>query len=210
MKKVRSLILDLGGVLTLPQRLDKARELRDLLGAECPLETFLEAYFAPRLEYDRGTIDGRAYWQAVASKLGAAEPGPRADELVRVDLESWFNMRGRMLRFLEEAKGRIRSLVLLSNLHEDAARFIRSASSGAWPSLFDELVFSCDHRLVKPEAGIYSIAVEAARAAADECLFIDDSQANVEGARSAGLQSFRFVDEDDCLGRIERDFELSA
>jgi putative hydrolase of the HAD superfamily len=210
MKKVRSLILDLGGVLTMPHRLDKARELRDLVGADCPLEDFLEAYFAHRAEYDRGTLDRRAYWKAVASRLGAAEPGPRTDELVRVDIESWFSMRGRMLRFLGEAKGRVRSLILLSNIHEDGARFIRSAPSGAWSSLFDELVLSCDHRLVKPEAGIYAIAVEAARAAADECLFVDDSQANVEGARRAGLEAFRFVDEDDFFGRLVRDYELSA
>jgi FMN phosphatase YigB (HAD superfamily) len=145
----------------------------------------------------------------VAVELGAAEPGPAIVELDRVDLESWFNMRDRMLRYLGEAKGSVRSLTLLSNIHEGGARYIRSGPGRVWASLFDELVLSCEHRLVKPEAGIYEIAARSAGVPADECLFVDDSQANVEGARRAGLESFRFLDEDDFFERLGRDYELS-
>jgi putative hydrolase of the HAD superfamily len=209
MKTIRSVILDMGGVLTEPQRADKARELQSLVGADCAFETFMGAYFRHRTEYDRGAADRFAYWRAVAAELGASDPGPRVEELTRVDLESWFNMRGRMLAFLREASGRVRSLVLLSNIHDDGARYLRSGPGRAWASSFDELVLSCEHRLVKPDPAIYGIARGAAGIPAGECLFVDDSQANVEAALRAGLESFRFVDEDDFIERLGRDYALS-
>jgi putative hydrolase of the HAD superfamily len=210
MKTVRSLIFDMGGVLTQPHRRDKARELQRLVGADGSLEAFIEAYFEPRTAYDGGKLDRLGYWRAVAAALGAADPEPRIDELLRVDLESWFNMRARMLAFLREAKGRVRSLVLLSNIHEDGARYVRSGPGSAWSSLFDALVLSCERALVKPEAAIYGLAVRAAGTDAGECLFVDDSQANVDGAIRAGLESFRFVDEDDFFARLGRDYALST
>jgi putative hydrolase of the HAD superfamily len=209
MKTIRSLILDMGGVLTEPQRPDKARQLHSLLGADCAFEDFMGAYFAKRAEYDRGVADRLAYWRAVASELGASDPGPRVDELTRVDLESWFNMRGAMLAFLRDASDRVRSLVLLSNIHDDGARYLRSGPGRAWASSFDALVLSCDHRLVKPDPAIYGIAVGAAGVPAGECLFVDDSQANVEAALRAGMESFRFVDEEDFIERMARDYALS-
>jgi|WetSurMetagenome_2_1015567.scaffolds.fasta_scaffold234662_2 putative hydrolase of the HAD superfamily len=209
MKTIRSLILDMGGVLTEPQRPDKARELHSLIGADCSFEAFTEAYFGKRAEYDRGAADRLAYWRAVASELGASDPEPRVDELTRVDLESWFNMRGAMLAFLREASGSVRSLVLLSNIHDDGARYLRAGPGRAWASTFDALVLSCDHLLVKPDPAIYGIAVGAAGVPAGECLFVDDSQANVEAALRSGLESFRFVDEDDFIERMGRDYALS-
>jgi len=208
-KTIRGLILDMGGVLTLPQREDKVRELMGVMGQGGGPEPFLAAYYEKRREYDRGDLDRRAYWTGVAEALGAPPPGPAIDELARVDLESWFNMRPRMIELVRALRARSRALVLLSNIHHDGARYVRSGEGRAWSSAFDELVLSCEHRLAKPEAEIYGIAVRAANASAGECLFVDDSEANVEGARRAGLESFRFVDEADFEERLERDYALA-
>jgi 2-haloacid dehalogenase len=72
------------------------------------------------------------------------------------------------------------------------------------------MVLSCERALVKPEAAIYELAARVAGTDAGECLFVDDSQANVEGAMRAGLESFRFVDEDDFFARLGRDYALST
>ena len=68
--------------------------------------------------------------------------------------------------------------------------------------LFDEVVCSADVGLAKPEARIYALAAERIGLPADECVFIDDLDANVAGARHAGMSAIQFlVDRGDDLER---------
>jgi putative hydrolase of the HAD superfamily len=202
-------MLDMGGVLTEDQREDKVALMLGLLGPGFTREAFFEAYWKHRLDYDRGRSDAAAYWRRIAADLGARFPDSALGELVRADLESWFNMRPSMIAFLGGVRGRVKRLVLLSNIHADGARYIREGEGRAWASGFDELVLSCEHGLLKPERGIYEIALGAAGSPPAEALFVDDMPVNVEGARAAGLSSFRFVDEGDFAATLARDYELS-
>jgi len=208
---IRSVILDMGGVLTLPQREDEVRKLMDAIGCGREIADFRAAYGARRFEYDRGDFGYAEYWSGVAGSLGLASPSEPALELLRrLDIESWLSyMNERMLEELADIRSRCRSLVLLSNIHADGARYVRSGPGRAWSSSFDELVLSCELRLAKPEAAIYEAAVEAAAVPAAECLFVDDNEGNVEGAKRAGLQAFRFTDAEDFARRLVRDYELA-
>lgn len=59
-------------------------------------------------------------------------------------------------------------------------------------SLFDEVVFSCEVGLIKPDQEIYKIMIEKLGVKAGECLFIDDSQENIEAAKKLGMQTIQF------------------
>jgi putative hydrolase of the HAD superfamily len=219
MKKIRMLALDFGGVITFPQRKDKAEEMRQMLEAARgpglpPLDprTFTVAYYGHRPLYDRGVCGAEDYWEAVGRELGASIPPELARKLVEIDLDSWFSIRPAMIDFLGGVEGKIEALVLLSNIHEDGAR--RLLATCPWVRSFDALVFSYEHRLMKPERDIYTLALDlAGRAAATsftpgDCLFVDDSQTNVEGALGAGMDSFRFVDEADFAARMDSEYSL--
>lgn len=208
MKRISCLMLDMGGVLTQEHRLEKVDEMTARLGLSCPRERFLEAYFAERFDYDRGTVGGPAYWERVARAMGVPCDASAGSDLVRLDLESWFNMRPAMLDFLRGARGKVGRLVLLSNIHFDGARYLREGEGRAWAARFDELVLSCEHRLLKPEIEIYELALDAAGALPGDCLFVDDNPDNVEGARRAGMSSFRFTDEGDFATTLAREYEL--
>jgi FMN phosphatase YigB (HAD superfamily) len=208
MKPIRCLMLDLGGVLTQPQRLDKVDELVRILAPGCPRDVFLSAYFAERVDYDRGIIDGAEYWRRIARALGTAFREGDLPLLVSTDIASWFNMRRGMMDFLGGARGRVGRLVLLSNINVDCARYVRSEAGRSWASNFDELVLSCEHSLLKPEIEIYELALDAAGVLPGETLFVDDSPDNVDGARRAGLSSFRFSREEDFAAALVRDYEL--
>jgi putative hydrolase of the HAD superfamily len=209
MKRITCLMLDMGGVLTQPHRLEKVDELMRALGLTCAREAFLKTYFAERSDYDRGTADAAEYWRRVAGALGARFSEPEVPNLVRIDLESWFNKREGMLDLVGGLRGRVGRLVLLSNLHYDGARYLREGEGRDWASPFDELVISCEHKLLKPERGIYELALAAAEALPAEALFVDDSPENVEGARAVGLSSFVFAGEDDFRSRLAAEYELS-
>lgn len=55
-------------------------------------------------------------------------------------------------------------------------------------------VVSAFEKLVKPQPEIYRLLLDRYKLKADECVFIDDYQVNVDGAVAAGMKSFRFVD----------------
>lgn len=58
--------------------------------------------------------------------------------------------------------------------------------------LFDTVVNSAHVGLAKPDVRIYHLAADRLGVPASACVFIDDIAQNVEGAKAAGMQSFRF------------------
>src|SRR5262249_55517097 len=69
----------------------------------------------------------------------------------------------------------------------------------------DEPVFSCSVGVAKPDPRIYRIAAERLGVETQECLFVDDQPAFVEGARSAGMDAVQFGAD---IQRIEDVLEL--
>lgn len=57
---------------------------------------------------------------------------------------------------------------------------------------FDGLVFSAEVNLVKPNREIFEYLLEKFSLNADECLFIDDSEKNIIGAKNAGIDGYLF------------------
>ncbi|RNF35374.1 HAD family hydrolase [Paracoccus methylarcula] len=60
-------------------------------------------------------------------------------------------------------------------------------------TLFEDIVVSGTEGLLKPEPGIYLTLIRRNGIAPDDCIFIDDSAANVEGARAVGMDAIRFT-----------------
>jgi putative hydrolase of the HAD superfamily len=63
-------------------------------------------------------------------------------------------------------------------------------------SAFDAIVGSADVGAAKPAEAAYAAAARAIGVALDRCCFVDDLEANVEGARSVGMRAERFEDLD--------------
>ena len=66
---------------------------------------------------------------------------------------------------------------------------------------FDGIVVSGEIGMVKPDRAIYDHLVETYGLTPAQCLFIDDNQANVAGARAAGWQAIRYESSE----RLRRD-----
>lgn len=61
---------------------------------------------------------------------------------------------------------------------------------------FEDVVVSGDEKLIKPDRRIYEALTDRNNLRPEECLFIDDSPKNVEGARAAGWQAVHFLNAD--------------
>lgn len=69
--------------------------------------------------------------------------------------------------------------------------------------LFDDIVLSYEHGLIKPEAGIYLLAAKRLKVEPQECLFIDDNVGHCEGARKVGMQTIHYQD----FSQLKKDLE---
>jgi 2-haloacid dehalogenase len=60
---------------------------------------------------------------------------------------------------------------------------------------FRDILVSGEEKLVKPDPAIYRRALDRFGLEAGRTVFVDDNQANVEGARAVGLIALHFTDE---------------
>lgn len=58
--------------------------------------------------------------------------------------------------------------------------------------LFDTVVISAEVGVVKPEARIFNIALEQAGIRAQEAVFVDDFQVNIDGCEKVGMKGILF------------------
>ena len=81
---------------------------------------------------------------------------------------------------------------LLSNYPKDI--FTLHASVGAFPFLdhVDGKIVSGFVKMIKPDADIYEKLMETYKLKADECVFIDDREENIQGAVNTGMHGIVF------------------
>ena len=86
-----------------------------------------------------------------------------------------------------------KKLYLLSNI---SIGFAKNYSKVSWIKnlfdCFDGLVFSGNIGMVKPSSDIFEYLIKTFNLKVDECLFIDDSLKNIEGAKLVGIEGYLF------------------
>ena len=186
--KIRTLILDYGGVISQPQNPENVNTILQCLGQD--YDDFMQVYYDLRVGYDNGQLSGQEYWVRVLRHYGLNPNGFDLSRFIREDVNSWTHLNHAMLQFITERKNRIPKLAMISNMVEDTLVFMREHYD--WLDLFDELVFSCELGVNKPEREIYEICLRKLLIPPSECLFVDDSAINVNGAIEVGMHGMQF------------------
>jgi 2-haloacid dehalogenase len=70
--------------------------------------------------------------------------------------------------------------------------------------LFDDIIVTGEERVAKPDPRIFEILQERIGHSLHDCIFIDDSQGNVEAAAKAGLDAILFTD----TGHLRQDLAV--
>jgi len=188
---IRWVLFDADGVL---QRSADGwqQRLLELLGDTMTLEQL----FAAEREQ---TMTGGSFRQLVSDEL--RRQGVQTDPEVVLDV--W-----RDLIVDEEMTARIGQLreaglkcALATNQQDVRVAHMRSMPE--YDGVFDEAFFSSEVGLAKPDPAFFTRIVERLEVPAEEVLFIDDVQANVDGARAAGLQAEVF-DHDAGVTELDR------
>ena len=144
---------------------------------------------------DTGAADYDAYWRDTRALL---------PERLWDDCDTFFRQWYRTLPPIEDIwaliarlKARGYGAYILSNAPTVYAEHFHEVYPIA--RLVDGIVISAPIRLVKPSAEIFRYICDQYALRPEECLFVDDIAANVEGARAAGMQGFHFIGDADAL-----------
>ncbi len=71
-------------------------------------------------------------------------------------------------------------------------------------ALFDDILVSGDEGLAKPDPAVFDLLRRRIGHELEECVFVDDSAANVAAARAAGLDAVHFEDTTDLRAELAR------
>ncbi|KAA9161080.1 HAD-IA family hydrolase [Amycolatopsis acidicola] len=178
-------VFDYGEVIC--GRNEELPALATTLGVE--LARFEPEYWGRRDVYDRGATD-LEYWSAIGAALGVSVDQSTSDRLTEIDIAGWSNVRPESRELLAALDDAGAALALLSNAPSSFARY---AEKQAWAEHFRVRVFSGDVGVAKPDAKIFELLLARLGAEAGECLFFDDRQSNVDGARAVGLHAHRWL-----------------
>ena len=189
MPQIKNVVFDMGGVLLDWNPLGIARAFAC---DEDDARLLSDAVFGqPAWGWaDAGAVDeDTVAW--LAKRELPARLHEVADEMVAhwYDGRTWHPAANDLARRLaEEGYG----VYLLTNAGPAFRRYCERIP--AW-DIFRGVVVSCEEHLLKPDARIFQLLCDRYGLVPAECLFVDDTEPNVEGAQRAGMRGFHYTGE---------------
>lgn len=177
---IKNIIFDMGGVLI---DYDPEKTLNELFDKETAgillKEIFRNEIWA---EKDRGTVCAKEIIEAKKDLIPAAV-FPKVCEMVE-NFYPYMPPFEKMHALVKQLKSKGYGIYLLSNASSD---FHLHRSEIPALSLFDGVLISADHKLLKPEKEIYEALYKEFNLNPEECFFIDDVEKNIDGAAKTGM-----------------------
>lgn len=153
------------------------------------VDSFLkEIHFA---EWNAHQDAGRPFKEGIAE---LSNQFPHYADLIQAFDAHWEESLGQTLHEnIEVAKNLKQAdwpLYLLSNFSAEKFEIVRRQHD--FLTIFDDMIISGEHNLIKPDAAIFEFALNRIKREAKECLFIDDSLPNIETARKMNFITIHY------------------
>ena len=140
---------------------------------------------------DDGTITDDEVKEGIRSRV-SAEEGEVACRVYDNWIDSLSPVKD-MQQLIFDMKKSGKKLYLLSNISKG---FAENYNKTKWiKELFDNfdgMVFSGTIGKIKPDKDIFEHLLKTFNLNADECIFIDDSKKNIDGAKASGINGYLF------------------
>ncbi|GGG30266.1 HAD family phosphatase [Chelatococcus composti] len=188
MTRITTVVFDVGNVLISWDPRHLYRRIFD--GDEERVERFLAEVCTAEwnLEQDRG----RSFAEAIAERVAAF---PQWREEIEAYDRRWHEMVPGAIegtvRILETLRAAGVPTYAITNF--SAEKFAETRARFPFLDGFHGIVVSAHERLVKPDEAIYRVLLDRYGLEAGQCLFIDDSPANVAAARAVGMAAHHFT-----------------
>lgn len=194
-----TLVFDLGGVVLHWQPAQLLRQcLGDRLASDGAATALAAAFFesfrpgGAWAEFDRGSLTGDAVVERIADRgTGLSHADVRR---VMQAIPAHLQLRLDCAALLIDLRAEGHRLLFLSNMPAPYVGHVQRQLDDI--RVFDGGIYSSDVGLVKPETGIFQLALRRFGCTAAELLFFDDNPGNVDAALRLGWQARHFVDAD--------------
>jgi 2-haloacid dehalogenase len=186
--KITTVVFDIGNVLI---EWDPRHLYRRIFDTPEEIELFLSTICtsAWNLEFDRGKSFAEGIAELVAKH-------PKHEAAIRAFDERWGEMIPGLvpgtLALMERLEERQVPLYAITNF--SAEKYAEARVRFPFFDRFRGVIVSGREQILKPDTAIFDLLLNRYDLRAADCLFIDDSVANVAGARSAGMRAHHFRD----------------
>jgi 2-haloacid dehalogenase len=185
--RIKAIVFDFGGVLL---KWNPYNILRPYFADDQQaMESFLhEINFTEwNAEQDRG----RSFDEGVAILSGQF---PQYAHIIRAYYENWeLSIDGQFdesIILLDKLKDNGYPIYGLSNWSAETFPIARKRYN--FFELFDGIIISGKVKLIKPDSAIFELCLQMTKKPAHECLFIDDTEANIITAKAIGFDTVHF------------------
>ncbi len=186
--RFRAVLFDLWGTLVpLPKPLRYRATEAVAAALNVPLDKWVQAWGATRIERETGDLE--AITLRICQELGlSATEGAVANALacrISIQREAFDLIRSDAVPTLQALRENGVSTGLISNCTSDLPYHIETSPLA---SVLDVCVYSCNERVMKPDARLYHAAAERLRVTPKECLYVGDgSDGELLGAERTGM-----------------------
>ena len=195
---IRAVVFDIGGVLEITPDLGVMREWETRLGL--PAGGLEERMHDAWAGGNIGTITENEVHQAVRERLGLDER-----QLAEFMADLWREYLGtpntELIEYARGLRPRYRTGIV-SNSFVGARE--REQAAYGFEDLVDDIVYSHEAGMSKPDPRIYALACARLDVRPQETLFVDDTEPCVTGARDVGMHAIRYQDNAQAIAEIEK------
>jgi putative hydrolase of the HAD superfamily len=201
---IKAVIFDYGKVLSHSEDPVAQKKLIELSRLDRP--GFDKHYWRHRHDYDLGVLDGRSYWDAIATDAGLDYAPHEIDALIETDILMWTSLNERMLLWVVALQDAGFRTAILSNMGFEILGYMRQEFG--WLTHFQHHTWSCELGIAKPDPAIYLHTCDKLGVSPEEAIFLDDKIENITAANSVGLNAFLFTTVEKLRGDLaERGFD---
>ena len=201
-RPTKGVVFDFGGVMTTTTMPSRVRKVTDGCGIDWGV---LERGFARyRRLMDGGFITVEELYSLIWADEDIDLPEDVRSRILEEDYASFMEgyRNTRTLEWMRALRASGMKIGILTNMPPSMAPRFRAVFAD-FIALADAVVVSGEERMFKPQRRIYELLRERIGLGPDELCFVDDSEANCEGALKCGWHAIRFVDND----QAEREFK---
>ena len=195
---IRAVVFDIGGVLEITPDLGVDRQWEARLGL--PAGQMGERMHDVWLGGALGAITLDDVHQAITDRLGLDER-----QVAAFMADMWREYLGTANAELIEYARRLRRRYrtgIVSNSFVGARE--REQAAYGFEDLVDEIVYSHEAGISKPDPRIYALICERLSVLPGEMVFLDDVEQCVAGARDAGIHAIHYQDNAQAIAEIEK------
>jgi len=194
---IRAVFFDLGGVILRTEYQAPRERLAERLNMT--YEDLVRLVFENKSSQQAsiGTISPEQHWDEVLRLMHL--PADQKD-IVRNEFFGGDLLDVNLVDFIRSLRPGLKT-GLISNAWLDLRDYITSQH---FEDAFDEMIISAEVGVMKPDAGIYQMALAGVGVSPAEAVFVDDTARNVEGANAVGMHGILFKQREKVIEEIKQ------